>query len=554
MSAQTLLGWFKPNARHWPVVAMGVIACAFVRAAGAAAPESWADAARRRPPMTVAEAEAFAKRLANYVVRHHMRRDDSPHRGMVYEYFWVENAGTPRQWIQGEALDTMHDGAWLGVALARAAAVTGDRWYRELLVRELLPFYLRMLNRSDELFDPSRNDSDQPVPPGWPERLLRPEREKGFVPYWWDNGGSVSLEMLNRRDGVRRLVYPGRDELKETGNPECRLSGHSLGTSNHMAQDLALLLLAAWEVLDGADAEATRLRTEIAEAARHLQAGRARRGYPAIPAVVAAYAVANGDETARRRLPSLSWDSLNQWRSAWHQTVAEPVADRKFRIPGFADDAMYEYFVALARHGTLPEPEAVRLVFDALTLPLMYRGYCDDEPAPPGINVFDLYPFHYTNGRPEHLRSQRRGPHGRPIPIGSRMGPQTMALCGWALQAIRERAGLWEKARRKLSRAAYFPPAGAVTGEHVVAWGGVGGADAVGEAEVRRTLERELGGGLRTWEAIFDEFGYVPTGIGCSSVLPGTPFDRFSDTGGYAHLIQAAMQWIRYLRGEHDWR
>lgn len=57
----------------------------------------------------------------------------------------------------------MHDGARFGVALAHAAAVTGDRWYRDLLLRELLPFYLKMLNHSDELFDPSRNDADQPV-------------------------------------------------------------------------------------------------------------------------------------------------------------------------------------------------------------------------------------------------------------------------------------------------------------------------------------------------------------------------------------------------------
>lgn len=91
-----------------------------------------------------------------------------------------------------------------------------------------------------------------------------------------------------------------------------------------------------------------------------------------------------------------------------------------------------------------------------------------------------------------------------------------------------------------------------MTGEFVVAWGGVDGTAAAGESEVRRTLERELGGGLGTWEAIFNEWGYIPSRIDGQSAVPGASFDRFSDTGGYAHLIQSAMQWIRYRRGERD--
>ncbi len=81
-----------------------------------------------------------------------------------------------------------------------------------------------------------------------------------------------------------------------------------------------------------------------------------------------------------------------------------------------------------------------------------------------------------------------------------------------------------------------------------------GGADdALPSAEaIRAELERELGGGLRTWEAILDEYGYMPTGIGCQSVLPGVPFDRFADSGGHAHLIYAAAQWIHYLEGRRD--
>jgi hypothetical protein len=73
------------------------------------------------------------------------------------------------------------------------------------------------------------------------------------------------------------------------------------------------------------------------------------------------------------------------------------------------------------------------------------------------------------------------------------------------------------------------------------------------EAAVKAWLERELGGGLRTWEAIFNAYGYIPTGIGCNTVLPGVPWDEFSDAGGYAHLISAASQWLLWLDGKKDW-
>src|SRR5690348_4504268 len=82
---------------------------------------AWATAADRKPAMTAVETRAFMKRLADYVVAHHLKKDEqSPQRGMVYEYFWVAQKGTPRQWIQGEALDTMHDGAWFACAMANA--------------------------------------------------------------------------------------------------------------------------------------------------------------------------------------------------------------------------------------------------------------------------------------------------------------------------------------------------------------------------------------------------------------------------------------------------
>jgi hypothetical protein len=68
------------------------------------------------------------------------------------------------------------------------------------------------------------------------------------------------------------------------------------------------------------------------------------------------------------------------------------------------------------------------------------------------------------------------------------------------------------------------------------------------EEQVRGWLLHQLAGGLRTWEAIFQERGFIPTGIGT-----GRPMDNYSDTGAYAHLISAGAQWLLYLDNKFDW-
>ena len=77
---------------------------------------------------------------------------------MTYEYFHVARAGQPDQFIQGEALDTMHDGAWFACAMVNAYRATGDAFYKEVLTEWQLPFYLKMLNHSDELFTSPREE------------------------------------------------------------------------------------------------------------------------------------------------------------------------------------------------------------------------------------------------------------------------------------------------------------------------------------------------------------------------------------------------------------
>jgi hypothetical protein len=360
------------------------------------------------------------------------------------------------------------------------------------------------------------------------------------------------------------------------------------------------------------------------------------------------------------------WLPANHYRFALYDFKP---GDRR-ALPGFADDQQYRYYFGIAKAaGQLPRTLAFRTVYDAFTEPMLYRYYSDDSDAPPGINRFDLHVMNIRDGRIEDYRSDRKGPFKGPRPIGSRMGPQNMVCCGWALQALRAYPGLWlerykqengndlwvvfsdrpkpgrpyservpvtvawlgkvrlelyssrtrlhiqaqwnggattikvfsrpdaqgshaivtvskdktisvanEKGEPLIAKSSIGPDASRftfhvslpyrVSKEQTAAWANgvehgrysiqVGDVTrnfclASSETTVKVWLERELAGGLRTWEAIFDKYGYIPTGIGCHSILPGVVWDRFSDSGGYAHLLSAAAQWLMYLEKRSDW-
>jgi hypothetical protein len=467
---------------------------------------------------------------------------------MIYEYFRPSHNGHLGQWIEGEALDTMHDGSWFAVAMVNAFRATNDPFYKKVLSEWQLPFYLRMLNHSDELFSGEKNDARPGTESGWlsgTEWLLQ-KKEKGFVPYWWDDGASQSLEMLGKPDQL--LNYPGTNALAGTPNPDSRLHGYSHGCSNHMAQDLAVMLQQSWLLFREADEpDDARLAGEIAEAARFLQESRARHGSGNIPVCVAAAALTNKDAALMKRVSSEGPPRARQIRNHFVTAIVTFKPGQPAAVPGFADDQQYRYYAQLARHGTLTEPTAWRAVFDAFTEPQLYRLYSDDSPAPAGINVFDLHPYKFVNGKPADLRSERKGPHKRPRPIGSRFGPQNMICAGWALQAIETYPGLWEKYIEEIGPESLgLPmvdkanpdrtPGFLKTSEGVAGW-----------------LRAELGHGLRTWEAIFDQYGYIPTGLGAGTATRGLEWDELSDSGGYAHLISAAAQWIFLLEHKRDW-
>lgn len=594
--------------------------------------------------MTADETRAFMKRLAQFVFDNHMKRDaKSAQRGMIYEYFWVERKGQPDQFVQGEALDTMHDGAWFGAALVNAYRATGDKFYKEMLTQWMLPFYCKMLNHSDTLFSAKRNDAAPGAHTFNKEHALQ-EGEKGFVPYWWDDGGSVSLERRGKKQSLSPIQC--MDFLAGKPNPEFLLSGYSHGSSNHMAQDLAVMLQQAWLLLKNSNEPRDKeLAAEVAEAAKNLHECRMRH-FNHIPMCCAAFGLTNGDATELKRIPEQTWLPEDHYRRALYDF--KPGERRA--LPGFADGQQYRYYFGTAKAGgQLPRTLAFKTVYDAFTEPMLYGYYSDDSAAPPGINRFDLHPMNVRDGRLEDYRSDRKGPFKGPRPIGSRMGPQNMICCGWALQALRANPGLWEEryqrefakdlrvffdgdpARVELgglklalrstrlaleldceskcgavikvfsrpdgqgshavvtvkpdgsataandkgeplcaqSRAAFrFSLPYTVAKEQTAAWANgvehgrysiqVGDSTrnfylASSELQAVKELERELGGGLRTWEGIFNAKGYIPTGLGCHTILPGVTWDKFSDSGGYAHLLSAAAQWLMYLEKKSDW-
>jgi len=629
--------------------------------ADAATWPEWAKAAQRSP-MSATETKQFMRRLAQFVFDNHLKKDPgSMQRGLVYEYLWMPRKGQVDQFIEGEALDTMHDGAWFAAALAQAYRATGDRIYKDILTQWQLPFYLKMLNHSDQWFNACHSVAKTGTKP-WGKEWALQEGEKGFVPYWWDDGASVSLERRVAKDS--RPAFPATDNLADKPNPDCRLDGYSHGMSNHLAQDLGVMLLQAWLLLKDSDEPADRkLTAELVEACRNLHANRMRH-HGIVPMCAAPLALVTGDVKLLATLAATSDDWVPQGHYyrllyAWQPGKVETT-------PGFSDDQEYFYYQAVARHGDiLPAACVFRTIYDAYTAPLLFRAYCDDGPPPPGINRFDLASQTFRDGQPIDFRSEGKGPRGGPRPIGSRFGTQNMVCSGWALQLLRANSDVWDQpASRCGDRRLYlFDPlpgsqaparpthvrlgafdlsmlcrrdrlevSGSARGaapwaftlgcraqskgadvrvalvpglvprvvdaqgetllaegnvrataegaefelslpfssargqrpwgnaiEHGRCWIAAGGESVelcvASEAkQVEARLLHELAGGLRTWEAIFDSYGYIPTGIGCYSVpiAPNTNWDQFSDTGGYAHLLSAAAQWLMCLEGRRD--
>ena len=477
------------------------------------------------------EVRAFMRELTGYVEAHHLKKDPrSPQVGMVYEYVDTTRLGQPGQWIQGEGLDTMHDGAWYAAALVDAFRATGDARYREFLVGHQIPFYTNILNHSDKLFrdglDPTK------IAPSKHEfkKSHRYVGEKGFCPYFWDDGASWSLEADWKRHGRHPYQCVDYDLLAGRPNPQFRLNGFSLGCSNHMAQDLALMLLKTWQLTRDA---------RIAEAAMNLHRSRLLHHGP-IPAVLAAAAYCNHDKELRAKLPlPRPFEPRNDYAVALYDyQKGQPRT-----MPPFADNQEYVYYAALAKEGGLSRAAAVGLVYDAFTLPVLVRCWSDNQDVPPGMNRSEGAHVRFVDGKPETYRSDRD------LSMGSRMGPQNLVVCAWALQALRAYPGIWEERYHKefrkdlLVRFLDKPPA--VDGR---ADDGYSGPVEAGGLTLRLTADRRnlYLAGSASGGAVTVTLFSQPDAAGRQAVLE-------IEKGGYAHLVKAAAQYLLYQQGKCDW-
>lgn len=596
------------------------------------------------------------KKLATYVEKNHLKSDkDSPQFGMVYEYVDTAKIGRYGQWLQGEALDTMHDGAWYAMAMSHAFRATGDAYYRDFLTKYQVPFYTNMLNHSDELFADGLKDAKLAPTNRRFEKSHRYAGEKGFVPYWWDDGASMSIELewqkLNGKHPYECVDY---DALAKKDQSKFALNGFSLGCSNHMAQDLAVMLMDTWLVLR---------EDRIAEAAMNLNKSRTDTKAGAVPMCKAAAGLTNGDATLLAGVGPGAWEP---GRDDYTYSLYAYDTDKPRTAPGFVDGQMYDYHMLVARDGGLTRETAMHVIYPAVTLPWLYRYWWDGRGAPAGFNRDEHYSFAFANGRPEPYRSLQPK-----WAFGSRMGPQTMVLTALALQALKAFPDAWEDRYHKqfaddlLVRIASKSPdvdgvaddtyskpveASGMTARVVMdhkgfyvqgaartsAWLSVfslpdgkgretkirinregdasvvnyrsqdmlydksvvkGDGDAftfevyvpftvingqqewlngvehgryslaVGTGEPRNfyamstredveaALLNELTVGLSTWRDVVNDSGFVPLSLGQNlGHYNGATWDTISESGGYAHLISAASQYLLYLDGKTDWQ
>lgn len=337
------------------------------------------------------------------------------------------------------------------------------------------------------------------------------------------------MDMYEKPDNL--LSRPARDEFAGNGkpNPEHILHGYSLGSSNHLAQELAIMLQDSWVLLnESEDSADQKLAAEIAEAARNLQDCRSRHGAPRIQPVLAALSISNQDQEAHQMLDVVDWAHVKKGieMNEYFRVVLHPAPKPPIFAPFFADEQAFHYHETLAASGRLTKPAAFLLAYDAFTRPKLYQMYRNDGPLPPGVSAFDLNRVVYVNGELKTKRTKRL--------IGSRFGSQNMIMCALSLQAFREYPKLWEEGREEIDDPSYFPPE---SGEEIRAW-----------------MQREVSGGLRTWEAVFKEYGYIPAGIDAGGKNPaGFDWEDLSHCGAYAYLIIAGAQWIHLQNETTDW-
>jgi len=410
--------------------------------------------------------------LAGTVYDNHVKKDPkSEQKGMIYEEVdWSKRGQVPGQWVVAEYGDAMHDGAWFTAALCNAYRATGDKFYLDFLNEYPLPFYTKMINHSDTLFTNGVKEAFEKGAVGrWVHRdefkllqagkLDRPPRpRRGWVPYWWDDGAGLvrdydwSIAQRNAKERKPAAAWfprigPCYNGLLGAEGKERILDGYSLDTSNHMAQDLAVMLMELWW-LTGDD--------RVKEACLNYQDAEFDSNTPG-PLGICALAGWLAGSTKHEKVvvgirqatasaytgPWMNFGSRKYATRGYTDFYAAPVAGYSGAWPVFADNEEYAYYTWLASHGGMPAPLARRLMDEGMGIALYTRLYFDDVPEQPGWSSVESWVPRCENGHNGAYHSRSNAP------TGSRFGTQHLVIKAMALHALREYPGLWEAHRRE---------------------------------------------------------------------------------------------------------
>jgi len=467
------------------------------------------------PTWSRAELKALMKDLAGYVVAHHLRRDDSPMRGKVYEFY---RPATGQQGY-GAGWDTMHDGAWFATACVLAYRATDDPYYLEIVRDWIMPFYVKMLNQSDTLFpDRTRAFSDGQVLP--PERTVA---GKGFVPYFWDDGHGVNFDALFNKLTIDELM-PARfghtNTLADRTARDGRLAGYSHGTSNHLALDLFPMLANYWLLTRD---------PAVADALRNLRQSRRTQMNMDLPWLAISEAAVGGDADKAYALAA-PFDA-----APWPPTTPlyqGLVQKKRLILPAFLDDPAGKYYAAVIgrRVGPGTMKRFVQMVDECVVLA---DRWFEPQKRPRGLA------YAADNPKPVEIIDGQFTAHAGDLPqvlVGSRMGAQTIWAAGVSLQLLAAFPDAWES---------YYRPH---TQQPIPGW------EDPPLTAVRARLWDELDQGLHFWQEQFRTVGYLRPDWPLGGQPPRRYWrDQTSETGGYAHVIAAAAQYLFLLDDRRDW-
>jgi len=283
----------------------------------------------------------FMHELADFVEKNHVVTDPARKTyGMAYE-FWKDGKK-----MQEFGLDSMHDGAWFTSSLlvAQRADSTGD-WLARAQ-KYGVPFYANLLNHSDRLF-PRMQPTDEDKHP-WTGPL------KGWAPRGWDDGSGFS---------------------RKNGQP---LPDDYFTGSNHLAQDLADVLLNVW--LSTRD-------PQVAEAAAHLRDYKEEYFGP-IPGIDVAAAVSAGQANA-----FLNYKSPDNSVHAFSPCYAGLFERKAAQLPVYDDGLAWLYRQGTAGaliSGELPHGLAANVIVRTYGAVAAMESFFDDRPYPYGAWFFDL--------------------------------------------------------------------------------------------------------------------------------------------------------------------